>query len=607
MANKRSAASSRSRDLFRTEVSSLLADLGELAGEPGPHPVPSVSPPAAADPAADALEPVGHGPDAGTTEATAAAPEGEAVSEDEDLISFSPSYLPPLPPVLSPLTAAPEPAPPSGPGFSVPEPAPPPGPWAAAPEPEAPPEVWPDGAGSSEGWPEMAAPSAAWPEPVSPPAPWPSPPAPGAAEGGRDLPPEPPPAPEVWSSAPEPPSPPAEPVAPQEPAVTPGLWPFMSDLATAAGGWDTWPALPSGPASPTSAQGPPDATERWAPPPGYETPAAGQGWPPAPGEPDVEPAPTAGWSEPTGPAPAMEWPAMVDGAPLAPAFGQVAPPTPPPHPAPLPPAWPSPPGPPAAERDDLVGMAAAPAPPPVSAPGPPGHEPAEAADTKLSSQDITASELASADRSVPPWKRAPSSQPSRFPSLAELPGWRLDGPARRPVPTPGLTGGAELERTQRFRGAPPSDSASVERGEAAIDQAPPSTPAVSAQAVERPEPRPAAIEERASQAPPGPIPSAAIAAAPVPAAARPGLPLLPGGQAAPVSTRSWTLAAAMQPIAPGAPPAIRAAGAALPEPVGPVISRSRSSGVSVPFPAVVTTLVVVLIAIVVLIVLSLRG
>jgi len=45
MANKRSTASSRGRDLFRTEVSSLLADLGELAGEQAPHPVLAATPP----------------------------------------------------------------------------------------------------------------------------------------------------------------------------------------------------------------------------------------------------------------------------------------------------------------------------------------------------------------------------------------------------------------------------------------------------------------------------------------------------------------------------------------------------------------------------------
>ena len=38
MANKRSTAGSRNRDVFRSEVSSLLADLGELAGEESPRP-----------------------------------------------------------------------------------------------------------------------------------------------------------------------------------------------------------------------------------------------------------------------------------------------------------------------------------------------------------------------------------------------------------------------------------------------------------------------------------------------------------------------------------------------------------------------------------------
>src|ERR1035437_9321965 len=64
MANKRSAPGSRNRNLFRTEVNSLLADLGELAGEPGPHPPPTAAPPDAAAPTADALEPVAHATDA---------------------------------------------------------------------------------------------------------------------------------------------------------------------------------------------------------------------------------------------------------------------------------------------------------------------------------------------------------------------------------------------------------------------------------------------------------------------------------------------------------------------------------------------------------------
>ena len=137
MANKRSAASSRGRDLFRAEVSSLLAGLGELAGDQGPHPVPAETPPVAAEPAVEALGPVAHGADAdadaepaprsGGEAAESPAPPEQDGAPDEDLISLSPSYLPPLPPVLSPLTAAPEPAAPSGRGSSAAELAPPPG------------------------------------------------------------------------------------------------------------------------------------------------------------------------------------------------------------------------------------------------------------------------------------------------------------------------------------------------------------------------------------------------------------------------------------------------------------------------------------------------
>jgi hypothetical protein len=55
-----------------------------------------------------------------------------------------------------------------------------------------------------------------------------------------------------------------------------------------------------------------------------------------------------------------------------------------------------------------------------------------------------------------------------------------------------------------------------------------------------------------------------------------------------------------------APPAIRAAGVPLPEPSGPVVSRSRSTGINLPFAAVVTALVVVLVGIIVLIVLDIH-
>jgi hypothetical protein len=55
-----------------------------------------------------------------------------------------------------------------------------------------------------------------------------------------------------------------------------------------------------------------------------------------------------------------------------------------------------------------------------------------------------------------------------------------------------------------------------------------------------------------------------------------------------------------------APPAIRAAGVPLPEPSGPVVSRSRSTGINLPFAAVVTALVAVLVVIIVLIVLHLH-
>ena len=275
-----------------------------------------------------------------------------------------------------------------------------------------------------------------------------------------------------------------------------------------------------------------------------------------------------------------------------------------PPPAEPPPVWGS---------DDLIEMSAPPAPPPAPAAG--------IADAKLPTGDITAAELAAQDQSAPAWRRSPSSQPSRLPTLAELPGWRLDGPVRGAAYVPGLTGGPETDRTQRFRAAPPSyPAASGERDGSTVDRAPPSTPGVSPETAvatgstaDRSEPAPKGGGEWTPQAPPAPIPAtAAASAAPVPttassgpaAAGRSGLPLLPGGQPAPVSTRPWTLASAMQPLAPMAPPTIRTAGASLPEPTGPVLSRSRSSGVNLPFAVVVAALVVVLAAIVVLILLN---
>ena len=562
MANKRSAASSRGRDLFRTEVSSLLADLGELAGAQGPHPVLAATPPVTAEPAAEALEPVARG--TGADAAPAPGPAGDAEpppappeqddAADEELISLSPSYLPPLPPVLSPLTAAPEPAARLGRGFSAPPPAPPPGPWAAAPEPEATPER----------------------------------------------------------------------ISPSEPATVPGLWPFMSNLSTAAGGWDQWPERSAAPDLPTSSPEPAEASEQWVSPPAHASPATGQGWPPPPGDPDTAPAPGSGWPLPPGPPPAVEWPSTAGGAPEESVPGPAVPPASHHHPAPQPPMWPSPAEPPPVEGgDDRVGMSTPPAPPPAPEAGPPGRGAPEIADAKLPTGDITAAELAAQDQSAPAWRRAPSPPPSGFPTPAELPGWRLDGPVRRAVSVPGPSGGSGTDDAQRCRAAPPSQPAASGEGDGSTgDPAPPSIPGVPPETAiatgppaDRWEPAAEGSGERTPAAPPAPIPATAeVSVSPVlatsssgPAAAgRPGLPLLPGGQAALVSTRPWTRAAAMQPLAPMAPPALRATGASLPEPAGPVLPRRRSSGVNVPFAAVVTVLVVVLAVILVLIFLDLH-
>ena len=578
MANKRSAASSRGRDLFRAEVSSLLADLGELAGEQGPHPVVAATPPVTAEPAAEVLEPVAAEPaaealkpvvrgtvaDAAPAPGPSPGPAGEAEeppappeqddAADEELISLSPSYLPPLPPVLSPLTAAPEPAARLGREFSAPPPAPPPGPWAAAPEPEAPPER----------------------------------------------------------------------ISPSEPAMVPGLWPFMSNLSTAAGGWNQSTERSAAPDPPTSSPEPAEASEQWVSPPAHESPATGQGWPTPPGDADTAPAPGSGWPLPPGPPPAVEWPSMAGGAPEESAPGPAVPPAYHHHPAPQPPMWPSPAElPPVEGGDDRVGMSTPPAPPPAPETGPPDRGAPEIAGAKLPTGDITAAELAAQDQSAPAWRRAPSPPPSSFPTPAELPGWRLDGPIRRAVSVPGPSDGSGTDGAQRLRAAPPSQPAASGEGDGSTgDPAPPSIPGVSPEAAiatgppaDRWEPAAEGSGERTPAAPPAPIPATAeVSVTPVPATAssgpaaagRPGLPLLPGGQAALVSTRPWTLAAAMQPLAPKAPPALRAPGASLPEAAGPVLPRSRSSGVNVPFAAVVTALVLVLALILVLIFLALH-
>jgi len=538
MANKRSTASSRGRDLFRTEVSSLLADLGELAGEQAPHPVLAATPPITAEPAAEALEPVA--PSTGADAAPAPGPAGAAEeppappeqdeAPDEELISLSPSYLPPLPPVLSPLTAAPEPAAPLGRGFSAPPPAPPPTTWAAPPEPETPQER----------------------------------------------------------------------KSPSEPATTPGLWPFMPDLSTAAGGWDQWPERSATPDPPTLSPEPAEASEQWVSPPAHLSPTTGQGWPPPPGDADTAPAPSSGWPQPPGPPPAVEWPLTAVGAPDE---GVPGPPASHHHPDPLPPLWPSPAElTPVEGGSDPIATSPPPVPPPAPEAGPPGRGAPDVADAKLTSGDITAAQLAAQDQSAPAWRKAPSPPPSSFPTPAELPGWRLDG----------------TDRAQRFRAAPPSQpAASGEGGGSTGDQAPPSIPGVPPETAiatgppaDRAELAAEGSEERTPPAPPAPIPiTAEVSVSPVAATAssgpaapgRPGLPLLPGGQAALVSTRPWTLAAAMQPLAPLAPPALRTTGASLPEPAGPVLPRSRSSGIHVPFALVISVLVVLLAAVVVLI------
>jgi len=385
----------------------------------------------------------------------------------------------------------------------------------------------------------------------------------------------------------------------------------MPDLSTAAGGWDTWPEPVAAPEQWSPAEGPGAASELWNSPSPLDAPATGQGWPPMPGDAAPEAAPESDRIQPAEPPPAMEWPESV----TARTPGEVLPEPPVPpaahhHPAPLPPVWPAPPEPPpVGVPGALAETAAPPEPPPAPASGAPARAAIEPTGSRLPTGGITAPGLAAPEETAPAWHRAPSTQPSRFPTLAELPGWRLDGPSRRREPTSWVASRTEADIAQRFRGAPPAGTLPTGDGDgSSADEPPRSAPRIPSEpGVTRgsgPETMAAGGESRSERPPQAPrTPTPAAAAEPI-AASRPVLPLLPGGQAAPVSTRPWTMASAMLPLAPLAPPATHPGGAALPEAMGPVLSRNRSTGMNLPFGAVVTALVVVLALIIVLIVLG---
>jgi len=172
------------------------------------------------------------------------------------------------------------------------------------------------------------------------------------------------------------------------------------------------------------------------------------------------------------------------------------------------------------------------------------------------------------------WHVSSQPAPAHFPDLAGLPEWE-------PPPGEGGAGqGSEPgaianEHGQRFRITPPWDAASP------AEPVGPPRPGVS-----------------------GPPPG--TASGPPPPNQRLGLPLIPGSAPTPVSTRPWSLAAAMQPLAPLGPAPSRAGALATVEPAGPEPARARRSRFHLPFAAIVTVLIVVLAALAVLIVLGLH-
>jgi hypothetical protein len=247
----------------------------------------------------------------------------------------------------------------------------------------------------------------------------------------------------------------------------------------------------------------------------------------------------------------------------------------------------------------------------------PAWEAMETGPPKAQASDATAPETAVDDESASRWKVRPSPTQGPTPILAETPGWGLEMPpstfsGRLPEPIPDIDAGqGQLgpSSTSVTRLAEPFGSLA--------GALPPSAREIPSPMAELPfgsvggrfEPVPEGMMERtmerASNASPSQMPVGIAARVPT-VSQRAGLPLLPGGTPPPVSTRPWSLAAAMQPIAPLAPTSARPGGAPAAEPARSVPSLTPTSGLNVPFPAVVAILVAVLLVIVVLILLDLH-
>ena len=545
MANKRSTAGSRNRDVFRSEVSSLLADLGELAGEERPRPVP---PPAAP---IDARRRTGPQPPPVAVEPAPSLPPKVDLPRVPEAELTAPSHQD-------------VPAPPRGATFEAPATVeaafPAPGLRVAPPAPAAPPAV-------PEGPPDR-------PEP------------------GRAFPPAPPP---IATGTPGPVE--LDDLPSSSPSYLPPLPPILPPVA----GPTRAPVSPPPPARPPGPQPPPVAPE-WA----------------SPWEPVVQPVTSTAWPEPSSSPEAGTWTdaQLAMGTPAR----EVVEPEPAVHrPAPLPEAWPAPVPPP-----DAWAEAGGIAPPPIAGPTvEPGLDPG-----------TTAPDAAGADRAWP-WghEPAPTIAPVRTPGL---PGWRLrapSAPASTPAPaTPAEAPGWGVAPTAGQTPAPepvgrPLGGAATDGRETSPDRADPGPapaaegfcgePGVAASA------RPFGDPLESAGVPPqaGPpvagvtdierLREALTPATPArtgtgasPPAQRAGLPLLPGGAVAPVSTRPWSISAAMQPLKPVTPAPPRAGGGTPAAEPARVTPSKRSGGMTLPFPVVVTVLIVVLAIIIVLILLD---
>lgn len=548
MANKRSAAGSRNRDIFRSEVSSLLADLGELAGDESPRPAP---PPA-----------VPTHPPRRTSPPSPPAPV-------EPATSLPPKFdLPAVPEVE--LTAPDRedvPAPPRETDFETPAPA------------------------------ETAAQVPAF-QVAPPPAV-----VPAVAEEGPPAPPEP-----GWAFPPAPPPLAAAPPEPVElddlPSSSPSYLPPLPPTLPPVAGPALAPASPPPPALPPEPQPPPAAPE-WA----------------SPWEPVVQPVTSTAWPEASASPGAGTWnDAQMEMGPPARAVPE--PEAAIHHPAPLPEAWPAPVPPPGAWAD-AGGIGPSPVSGSTVEPVPdPGTTAPEAAATEAAwpwAHEPAPTMAPVRTPGLPGWRlRAPSAPtpPPAPATLAEAPGWGLKPMAgQTPPPEPigrpfdGPTGDwQETSPEGADPGTAPAAAGPWEEPEVAAPARPFAVPHESAGEAAEAGPAVAGVTDierlRDALTPATPARSGTVASPP---AQRAGLPLLPGGAAAPVSTRPWSISAAMQPLKTVTPAPARAGGGGAPvaEPAR-VASPRRSGGMTLPFPVVVAALIFVLAVIVVLIVLDFR-